>query len=103
MEILIKGISDLVTAQGKQCACISLFSIIFPQLKEIGKRKSLDLDLILVCVDKTYKDLSINRILGVEDLPKTIKLDKKTVPDILFMESVSGFLDLGNRESMQVI
>ena len=46
----------------------SLFSIIFLQLKETGK--CLDLDLILVCGHKTYKDMSINRILGVEDLPK---------------------------------
>ena len=88
---------------GKQCACILLFSIIFSQLKEIGKWQSLDLDLILVCGDITYKDPSINRILGVEDLPKTIKLDKKTVADILFLESVSGFLDLSNTESMQIL
>ena len=39
----------------KQYACISLFSIIFSQLKEIGKWKSLDLDLILVCRIKPTK------------------------------------------------
>lgn len=60
-------------------------------------------DLILVCGDKIYKGQSINRILGVEDLSKAIELDKKTVADILFLESVSGFLNLSNRGSMQIL
>ena len=34
---------------------------------------------------------------------KKIELDKKTVADMLFLESVSGFLDLSNRESMQIL
>ena len=88
---------------GKQCACISVFSIIISRLKEIGKWKSLDQDLILVCGDKIYKGQSINRILGVEDLSKAIEVDKKTVADILFLESVSGFLNLSNRGSMQIL
>ena len=34
---------------------------------------------------------------------KTIKLDKKTVADILLLESVSGFLDLSNKDSMEIL
>lgn len=52
---------------GKECACISLFSTIFLQLKEIGKWESSNLNLILVCGDKTYKNLALSRILAVED------------------------------------
>ena len=77
---------------GKQCACISLFSTIFSQLKETGKWKSLDLDLILVCGDKIYKDLSINRILGVEDLSKTINLIKKLQQTYCFRKVLVVFL-----------
>ena len=33
---------------------------------------------------------------------KTIKLDKQTLADISFLESVNGFLDVSDGESMQI-
>lgn len=34
---------------------------------------------------------------------KTIKLDKQTLADISFLESVKGFLDVSDRESVQIL
>ena len=34
---------------------------------------------------------------------KKIKLDKQTLTDTSFLESVKGFLDVSNRESMQIL
>lgn len=62
---------------GKQCTCISLYSTMPSEMKETGKWKSSNLDLILVCGNKVYEDLALNRILGVEDLPRKVKLDRK--------------------------
>ena len=46
----------------------------YSQLKEIEKWKTADLDLILACVDKTYKDLSVSRILSVEDFANEVEI-----------------------------
>ena len=52
--------------------------------------------------DKTYKDLALNRIFGVEDLPTKIKLDRKIVADILFTASVTAFLYQRNNGPMWI-
>lgn len=62
-ERIIKEIDDLVLVQE-----------IYSQLKEIEKWKTADLDLILACVDKTYKDLSVGRILSVEDFANEVEI-----------------------------
>ena len=62
-ERVIKEIDDLVLVQER-----------YPQLKEIEKWKTADLDLILACVDKTYKDLSVSRILSVEDFANEVEI-----------------------------
>ena len=56
-------------------------------------------DLILVCGDKTYKDLALNRVLGVEDLPRNVNMDKK----LLFTASASGFLEQRRNGSIQIL
>ena len=63
MEHLIKEIDDLVLVQER-----------YSQLTGIGKSKTADLHLILVCVDKAYKDLSDNRILSVEDFAIEVEI-----------------------------
>ena len=62
-ERVIKEIDDLVLVQER-----------YSQLKEIEKWKTADLDLILACVDKTYKDLSVGRILSVEDFANEVEI-----------------------------
>lgn len=55
-------------------------------------------DLILLSGDKVYKDLSLNRLVASEYWPGKLQLDSKTIAEIVFTTSVSGFLELSNKE-----
>lgn len=55
-------------------------------------------DLILLSGDKVYKDLSLNRLVAIEYWPGKLQLDSKTIAGIVFTISVSGFLELSNKE-----
>ena len=70
------------------CFYFTLFNYIFT----VGVNwewKSSDLDLIIVCGDKTYsKYLDLNRDLGVGDLPRKVQLDRKSAVNISFTVSL---------------
>ena len=55
--------------------------------------------MILVCENKIYKGGNLNRNISTKDLPRKVKLDRKSVVDMSFAASVIGFLDGGNNES----
>ena len=54
--------------------------------------------MILLSGDKVYKDLSLNRLVAIEYWPGKLQLDSKTIAEIVFTTSVSGFLELSNKE-----
>ena len=53
--------------------------------------------------DKIYKDLSLNRLLVAEYWSKKLKYNSKTIAEIVFTTSVSGFLEPSNKESRQIL
>lgn len=103
MKHLTREIDDLLLVTAKQRPCNLLFPIGYSQLKGIWKWKTTNLDFILVSGDKIYKDLSLNRLLVAEYWSKKLKYNSKTIAEIVFTTSVSGFLELSNKEWMKIL
>lgn len=59
--------------------------------------------MILLSGDKVYKDLSLNRLVAIENWPRKLQLDSKTIAEIVFTASASDFLELSNKESMKIL
>ena len=64
---------------GKQCACITLFSILWSKIRRVGLWNSGDLDQILCQGDKLYKQLGTNDFLTVDDLPQSINIENNNL------------------------
>ena len=60
---------------GKQCACITLFSIAWSKIRRVGLWTSGDLDHIVTQGDKLYKHLETDNLLTVDDLPHLVNLE----------------------------
>ena len=64
---------------GRQCACITLFSITWSAIRRVGLWNTSDLDFILNEGDKLYKGLNIGTFISAEELPHTIDIENNVV------------------------
>lgn len=63
---------------GRQCACNSLFSLFWSNIRSILRWNSHDLDKVLTEGNQIYKSLNTNDYLSAEDLPTNIDLNGLT-------------------------
>ena len=61
---------------GIQCLCNALYAIRFSVVKKVGVWKPFDLDYILENADETLKTLGINRALFMDEMPRTVLIEK---------------------------
>ena len=59
---------------GTQCACNSLFALLWSKVKQVYTWNRTDLDKILVEGDLLYKSLNTLDLLSVDDLPRTVQV-----------------------------
>ena len=70
---------------GVQCACNSLYTLCWSQIKKVNSWNTSDLDHILTEGDKLYKTLNTFDMLSVDDLPRFVKMYDQNV-QIEFLE-----------------
>ena len=70
-----QGSSQFGDTAGRQCACNSLFSILWSKVRNINLWTQHDLDEILIEGDKLYKSLNTQSYLSVDDLPSFIPIN----------------------------
>ena len=64
---------------GRQCACITLFSIAWSKIRRVGLWNSSDLNYILNEGDQIYKNLGECDFLTVDDLPESVDIKSDCV------------------------
>ena len=70
---------------GVQCACNSLYTLCWSQIKKVNSWNTSDLDHILTEGDKLYKTLNTFDMLSVDYLPRFVKMYDQNV-QIEFLE-----------------
>lgn len=65
---------------GSQCACNSLFSIFWSNIRGLSSWASDDLDKLLIEGDRIYKSLNTLNYLSVDDLPNCINFNRSSYP-----------------------
>ena len=64
---------------GRQCACITLFSIAWSAIRRVALWNTTDLDFILSEGDQLYKGLSVGTFISADELPQTIDIENNVV------------------------
>ena len=64
---------------GRQCACITLFSIAWSAIRRVALWNTTDLDFILSEGDQLYKGSSVSTFISADELPQTIDIENNVV------------------------
>ena len=60
---------------GRQCTCMTLFTIAYLSFKSLGIWNNCDLDVILMNENQSYKSLDRTDYLSVTDFPETFQVE----------------------------
>ena len=78
---------------GIQCSCMSLMSVCWSTFISITIWDGTDLDMILENGDRLFKSLNQYRLLGVDDLPRSVDIYSNSV-DIFLLDNKTGEITL---------
>ena len=78
---------------GIQCSCMSLMSVCWSTFISVTMWDGTDLDMILENGDRLFKSLNQYRLLGVDDLPRSVDIYSHSV-DIFLLDNKTGEITL---------
>ena len=76
-----------------QCSCMSLISVCWNIVISVTTWDGTDLDMILENGDQLFKSLNQYRLLGIDNLPRTVSIHNYSV-DIFLLDNKTGEITL---------
>ena len=76
-----------------QCSCMSLMSVCWNIVISVTTWDGTDLDMILENGDQLFKSLNQYRLLGIDNLPRTVSIHSYSV-DIFLLDNKTGEITL---------